>query len=80
LEPTPGGRVRVHRVPALDGSRPRAARLNAKPLGFYANTIPEQNDGAFRHDEDDEDEGRATVAARPATGREARAKAAAPRR
>ena len=28
LEPTPGGRVRVHRVPALDGILPRAARLN----------------------------------------------------
>jgi hypothetical protein len=32
LEPTPGGRGRVHRVPALGGILPRAARLNATPL------------------------------------------------
>ncbi len=29
LEPTPGGRVRVHRVPVLGGILPLAARLNA---------------------------------------------------
>jgi hypothetical protein len=29
LEPTPGGRVRVHRVPALGSIQPRTARLNA---------------------------------------------------
>jgi hypothetical protein len=33
LEPTPVGRVRVRRVPALGGILPRAARLTANPLG-----------------------------------------------
>ncbi len=30
LEPTPGGRARGRRVPALGGIQPRAARLNAR--------------------------------------------------
>ena len=35
LQPTPVGRVRVRRVPALGGILPRAARLNAKPLEIF---------------------------------------------